>query len=65
MVSGIMDAVENLFIRYCKYNGQENWKEAILAQICLHMHDKVISECIINGQLRFFEVTPEKYPETD
>lgn len=66
VVTWIMDHSENLFIRYCRYGGSKyTWKEKITDQLKILMRDINISEGLINGELRFFEVDREQYFERD
>lgn len=66
VVTWVMDHSENLFIRYCKYSGSKHlWKEKITEQLKILMKDINISEGLMKSQLRFFEIEPEKYLETE
>lgn len=62
VVTWVMDAAENLFIRYCNFYGEGKfWKATIENQLRELMHDISIGNTFINSELRFFEVDKEKH----
>ena len=62
VVTWVMDAAENLFIRYSNYYGDgRKWKNIIENQLLQLMQDISIGKTFITSELRFFEVDKEKH----
>ncbi|SHF77394.1 hypothetical protein SAMN05444483_102336 [Salegentibacter echinorum] len=62
VVTWVMDAAENLFIRYCNYYGDgKTWKMVVEKQMRELMADISVGATFITSELRFFEVEKEKH----